>query len=398
VVGAGEGTAVELPPHRLWQPGRAKTVTFIVTQSCQLSCRYCYMVSKGTGRVMSFETARQTVDYLLAHRHLFGEPSVIWEFIGGEPFLEIELIDRIADYAKRQMYVLDHPWFESYRFNLTTNGLLYEDPRVQAFIRKNHRHLDIGVTLDGTRAKHDRQRVFPDGSGSYDRVIRCIPRWLEQFPLATTKVTLSHDDLPWLEDSVLHLFELGIRHINMNCVFEPVWEPGDDGVLEGQLRSLAEALVERQLYHRHSCSIFSRDIGKPLDPVEDNQNWCGAGVMLAVDHAGDFYPCTRYTEFCLTRRPARRVGNCRDGVSRNRLRPFLTLDRVSQSPPECIECEVASGCAWCQAANYDQADTATNFQRSVSLCHMHKARARANKYFWALVDAADGARTGEVKS
>lgn len=28
------------------------------------------------------------------------EESVIWDFIGGEPFLEIDLIDRICDYLK----------------------------------------------------------------------------------------------------------------------------------------------------------------------------------------------------------------------------------------------------------------------------------------------------------
>ena len=49
---------------------------------------------------------------------------------------------------------------------------------------------------------------------------------------------------------------------------------------------------------------------------------------------------------------------------------------------KCIDCEVAEGCAWCQGENYDAADTPTVFQRSTAICLMHKARVRANNYYW----------------
>lgn len=64
------------------------------------------------------------------------------------------------------------------------------------------------------------------------------------------------------------------------------------------------------------------------------------------------------------------------------MRPFLALDRCTQSTQECIDCEVASGCAWCQGENYDAADTPTIYQRSTAICKMHKARVRANNYYW----------------
>ena len=69
-------------------------------------------------------------------------------------------------------------------------------------------------------------------------------------------------------------------------------------------------------------------------------------------------------------------------IDRNKLRPFLTLDRCTQSPQKCIDCEVASGCAWCQGENYDAAATPTIFQRATAICLMHKARVRANNYYW----------------
>lgn len=60
----------------------------------------------------------------------------------------------------------------------------------------------------------------------------------------------------------------------------------------------------------------------------------------------------------------------------------MSLDRTTQSPQKCIDCEVASGCAWCQGENYDAAESPTIFQRSVAICKMHKARVRANNYYW----------------
>ena len=209
---------------RQWQEGMAKTVTFIVTEDCQLRCRYCYLVGKNTQHRMEFEIARRTVDYLLRERELFDDHSVIWEFIGGEPFLEIELIDRIGDYIKRRMYEARHPWFDSYRFSFSTNGIMYDDPRVRKYIEKNHSHVSIGVTIDGTREKHDLQRVYPSGRGSYDDVVRNIPLWLKDFPGAGTKVTVAHDDLPYIKESVLHLWGLGIRQVNINAVFEDAWQ------------------------------------------------------------------------------------------------------------------------------------------------------------------------------
>ena len=74
--------------------------------------------------------------------------------------------------------------------------------------------------------------------------------------------------------------------------------------------------------------------------------------------------------------------NDNDGIDKNLLRPFLTLDRITQSPLKCIDCEVASGCAWCQGENYDAAETSTIYQRSTAICKMHKARVRANNYYW----------------
>lgn len=361
----------------------AKHITFIVTKDCQLACKYCYLVGKNSNERMSFNVAKQAIDYILRNRQLFTEKSVTFDFIGGEPFLEINLIDSICDYIKTELFKTNHIWFNDYMFSFSTNGINYNAPRVQEYIKKNKRHLSIGITIDGTRRKHDMNRVYKNGiKGSYDDVVKNIPLWLSQFPNASTKVTISSPDIPYVYESVLHLYSLGIHDVNINCVFEDVWKHDDDKLLEKQLMRLADTIIKEDLYTDYRCSFFDETIGKPLNPIYMNGNWCGAGMMLSVDAAGDFYPCTRFAAYSLRSKNPIIIGNVRDGIDQNKLRPFLTLDRMTQSPEKCRKCEVASGCAWCQGENYDAADTPTIYQRATAICKMHKARVRANNYYW----------------
>lgn len=378
-----------------WQSGVAKNITFIVTKDCQLACKYCYLVGKNTKERMSWEVAKKAIDYILDNEDDFKEESVVWDFIGGEPFLEIELIDKICDYLKTEMFKKNHHWFNSYRFSFSTNGINYHTEKVQDFIKKNREHLSIGITIDGTRQKHDLNRIWKTADmekgimpkpeeerGSYDDVVRNIPLWLEQFPNAGTKVTISSADIPYIKDSVLHLYSLGIHEVNINCVFENVWKEGDDKLFEGQLIHLADEIIDKGLYKDYACSFFTERIGKPLDCQLYNQNWCGAGKMLAIDSAGNFYPCTRFAQYSLRDKKAWIIGDIHEGIEKNKLRPFLTLDRCTQSTQECVDCEVAEGCAWCQGENYDAAETPTLYQRATAICKMHKARVRANNYYW----------------
>ena len=366
-----------------WKSDGSKTITFIVTKDCQLACKYCYLVGKNSKERMSFEVAKKAIDYILSHEDEMLEESVVFDFIGGEPFLEIELIDKVCDYIKTEMFRLNHHWFNSFRFSFSTNGINYHEKKIQDFIKKNRNHLSIGITIDGTQMKHDLNRIYKVSSkGSYQDVVKNIPLWLQQFPNAATKVTISSPDIPYISESVIHLYSLGIHEVNINCVFENVWKEGDDKAYESELLKLADIIIDNDYYKDYTCSFFSETIGKPLDKVKENQNWCGAGKMLAIDAAGKFYPCTRFAQYSLRDKKECVIGDIEKGIDYNKLRPFLSLDRCTQSTNECIDCEVAGGCAWCQGENYDAAETYTFFQRATAICKMHKAKVRANNYYW----------------
>ena len=79
------------------------TVTFQLTEDCNLNCTYCYQINKSPAK-LSFEYAKKFIDLLIEDSYkektyfsLDKTSGVIAEFIGGEPLLEIELLDKIVD-------------------------------------------------------------------------------------------------------------------------------------------------------------------------------------------------------------------------------------------------------------------------------------------------------------
>lgn len=154
---------------------------------------------KSSNKRMNFETAQAFIDYILSD-NFKREEAVIIEFIGGEPLIEVELIDRICDYFKTKTFEKDLDWYWNYRISIYTNGVNYSNQKVQDFIKKNHEKLSLTITIDGIKEKHDLQRVFPNGEGSYDTIKQNIGLWLKQFT-GSTKVTFASDDLRYLKSS-----------------------------------------------------------------------------------------------------------------------------------------------------------------------------------------------------
>lgn len=365
-----------------WGEGEAQSLTFIVTEDCNLRCKYCYITHKSKGKVLRLETAKKFIDYVLTDKRFHREKYVILDFIGGEPLLEPQLIEDICDYFKIRAYEVGSPWYWRYRINIGTNGVNYSDPAVQRLIEKNEGKIAIGITIDGTKEKHDLQRVFPDGSGSYDIIYRNLELWKNQFS-PNTKVTFASDDLKYLKDSIVHLWNEGITSISANVVYKNVWKEGDDIIFEEQLKALADYIIEYGLYDKYTCTLFLDYIGQPYSCEDLNNTSCGAGKMLTLSPNGDIYPCMRYYDYSLNHKKGYIIGNVDEGIDYEKSRAFLLAMYKYQCDNECLKCSIARGCEFCQGFSYDEADSETNFQKAKYICKMHKARVRANNYYFA---------------
>jgi len=369
---------------------KIKNVTFSVTDDCNLACTYCYFTHKTNKTKMSFDVAKSAIDWLLSSDQVDEYDGVIWDFIGGEPTLEMDLIDKICDYILLRMYEMNHKWLLCYRIMIGTNGLLYDSESVQKFINKHSYNVHIAITIDGNKQKHDLSRIRKDGSGSYDTVLKNVLLWEKQTGNYVTKSTFAHDDLPFLKDSIISLWNVGIRNVMANVVFEDAWKDGDDEIFYNQLIELADYVVDNHLWDKYSVRFFDPTVGLPLSDSMLKSNYCGTGEMLAIGTDGSFYPCVRFMDSAMNGKKGLKIGDAHNGVNKSYLRAFQAMTIESLNSGECAECEISSGCNWCSGLNYDESEFNSILERKKYNCKMHKANTRAARYFWHKLSTTAG--------
>lgn len=388
------GTQVaRLFPEEFTGGKKAKTVTFQVTEDCNLRCTYCYQIDK-CKTSMPIDIGKKGIDFLLestpennSYINYENSPAIIIDFIGGEPLLEIDTIVELIEYFKKRSIELNHPWATRHRFCICSNGLLYFNSRFQNLLKKYGDEISFSISIDGTKELHDMCRVLPDGSGSYDIAIKGVKHYQTHYHgKMGSKMTIAPENIVYVASAIKNLLELGYTDINLNCIHEKGWDYSHATEFYNQLIQAADYMIDSKAYLNARVSIFSMNIGKPLSP-NDNNNWCGGtGSMLAIDYKGDIFPCIRYMGSSLGKgvKPII-IGNIYDGIGKKpeelqTIRCLECITRRSQSTDECFNCPIAAGCAWCSAYNYQEFGTVD--KRATYICPMHKARVLANVYYW----------------
>ena len=141
---------------------RGPAISFLVlllTERCNLACRYCYVGAGKSGRDMDPETARNA----LAFFRPAGKRITV-ELAGGEPLLRFDLIRALVRDRSGQAF---------FRFAVQTNGILLDAEKLDFFRRHQ---VGLGLSLDGPPGINARTRG--DGEG----VFRAL-RLLDQFEM-----------------------------------------------------------------------------------------------------------------------------------------------------------------------------------------------------------------------
>lgn len=369
---------------------RCRNVTFQVTDDCCLKCSYCYQGNKGH-HMMTKEVATKAVDLLFEmydrNEGTFinhDTKAIILDFIGGEPLMNIEVIDYICTYFMSECLRRNHPWLYTWRISMISNGVLYFDPKVQEFLQKFKGFISFGITLDGPQEIHDACRVHHDGRGSFDEALAALKHYRKYYNDAPdTKVTIAPENLDNINQIVRFFREMDIKLIHANCAFEPNWNESHARVFYRELKTMADYLLE--LNDETTVSLFDEIMFEPLSN-EDDSNYCGGtGAMLAFDPIGIAYPCLRYMPSSLGDDVPPLICGSVEGIfetsEHKALKDYLdSITRRSQSTDECWLCPIAKGCAWCSAFNYQLYHTPN--KRCTNICVMHKARSLANVYYW----------------
>lgn len=366
-------------------------ITFVVTESCNLNCTYCYETHK-TNRAMTREVGKRAIDFILTDPSVLEyfdkkEPvGIILDFFGGEAFLQIELIDYMVEYFRKRSIELNLPFKDNYLINIGTNGVLYFDEKVQDFLNRNQSNINLNITIDGNKELHDKCRLFHDGRGSYDIVEKAVLDWNNKHVSNTTKITVAPENVEYLFEAVKHSYSLGVTFAYANCCYEEGWKVEHAQILYKELKKLADYLIDNDLYANNWCSFFDDFLGGQL---VDTKNYCGGnGSMLAIGTDGKCYSCTRFMQYCLNNQNEKTIGDIWNGIDSEKDNCWLCelkkIDMVTQCQFEdnkkCLDCPISIGCGLCTGYNYDYYGDPNH--KATFICDTHRARILANVYFW----------------
>ena len=367
-----------------------RNITFQITDDCCCACTYCYQGHKGH-RMMTKDVAKRGVDLLfdmydknegtfINHK----TKAIILDFIGGEPLMNIDIIDYVCTYFVQKCLEKNHPWIYTWRASMISNGALYFEPKVQEFLKKFRGFVSFGITLDGPKEIHDACRIYHDGRGNFDDAYAAMKHFNSHYyEELGTKVTIAPENLHNLNKIVKFFVDEGMEEINANTVFEAEWTEEQAQEFYRELKKMADYLLS--LDHEVYVGLFRDELFNPMSE-EENSNFCGGtGAMLSFDPDGIAYPCIRYMSSSLgDDAPPITIGTV-DGIfeteeDKETKRYLDCITRRSQSTDECWNCPIAAGCAWCSGWNYQLYGTPD--KRCTRICPMHKARSLANVYYW----------------
>ena len=178
------------------------TYTFHLTEKCNLNCKYCYEGKKGNNE-LSFFDIKKVLDEEVKN----GAKSVQVGFFGGEPLVKKELIYEVIDYANK----LEKENDIKFNYTITTNATLID----RAFIKlAKKKEFVVGISLDGIKEIHDKNRFTYSGEGTFDIVCDNTRELLKSVHNVIAMPVITKNNYMNVVESVRYLFDLGFKHVN----------------------------------------------------------------------------------------------------------------------------------------------------------------------------------------
>ncbi len=324
-----------------------KALCLLVAHTCNLNCSYCFASQgkfKGNEGLMTFETAKKAIDYLIENSG--NRRNLEVDFFGGEPLVNFDVCKKTVEYARS----IEKQHNKNFRFTLTTNGINVTDEVIEW---ANKECYNVVLSLDGRKEVNDRFRVNRAGQGSYDRIVPNFQKFVQARGDQGyyMRGTFSHYNTDFTNDIFHMADDLGFTELSMEPVVTDPSSPSalteeDLPKLYEQYEILAKDMLRREregkpitFYHymidlEHGPCVYKRVSG------------CGSGTeYMAVTAWGDLYPCHQFVND-----PEYKLGNVWDGVDRKDLVDVFKECNV-YSRPECKECWARMYCAGGCSAN-----------------------------------------------
>jgi len=329
---------------------RGKYYSLVVTEQCNLGCKYCYTGSKPDIK-LDEKTALSICGYIIKDiiKNDISQPQILFEL--GEPLLNFRIIKSVVNRLKKDISVL--PGNRRVTFTIFSNLVLMKED-ILDFIKKNV--IYISTSLDGPEEIHDYYR-----SKSYNKVITAIEKIKKRrIPLEASAV-VTKSSLKRYKEIVDTYLRLGLYAINFRVLdrigfglarWKELGYPAH-AFIDFQRKSLLyiieKNLKGQVLIHRNFFYLFNmmRDRQKfelfslPCNTIKKR---------LVFDGKGDIFTCGegkvhKSSDFF-------KIGNISTGLDSSRVERFWnTFKDAKKRYCRDSKCEIHGLCAPCLALN-----------------------------------------------
>ena len=393
-------------------------VTINTTEDCNMRCKYCYEINK-CSKSISFDKCKKFIDLILSDEDYLDyqdkektkdiwKKGLIIDFIGGDALMNVDILDKTLTYLVFKLNTTNTKrakrWRNSWRCSISSNGTLFNEPKVRAFLEKWRYNISIGVSIDGCPAIHDKNRIMAytdeqgNEVGSMDIILQGWDWYKKTFPADAihTKATCARDSIPYLYDSLVFMHEkLGLKYISQNFIME------DTGCTEEDYKILREQMQKCIDYvYEHRNEMFWSMIDKHFlcsnaeekkhDEEYQNSGHCGSGCMPALSIDGKIYPCFRWLPHTQKSSGIMCVGNVDEGfIHKENFRAVRNGSARKNCTKEqkCKDCEFEEACAYCIGGCYAEYD---DFVRTTHICEITKIQVEYARKYWARLGEYDG--------
>jgi len=386
--------AERLARKRRWMDQGPHLHAIVTTLRCNQSCRYCHASRTDMDRVdtdMSLETAKQVVDFALKTP----SPYINFEFQGGEPTVNMDVIKFVVAYSKeKNRYedkVLDH--------SLVTNMTLMDED-------KGRWLLDNGVlictSLDGPAEVHDFNRGWKGKGSAHTDVVKWI-RWFNE-----RYIEMGRDPELWHVDALMtatskslkhgreivdHYVDLGIRNIHLRPLnpfgfANKTWRAIGYSMAEFMdfyvetLDYILELNRQGVQIQEGTAAVFLHKMLTPDDPnFVDIRSPIGSGTgQLGYDYDGRIYPSDEGRMIAATGDHLFEVGHVAsstwDEVVRHPTLKTLAMASLTDALPGCSTCFNAPWCGVRPLHNYMQSGDLFGQRPNTPKCTQHMGIAK----------------------
>jgi uncharacterized protein len=321
------------------------SANFVPSYSCNLACPYCYQgqdKTNATVEIKDIDIILTFISKIIENSIMIGVPitEISAELYGGEPMLQKRALIQFSDGIKN----IAEKYQCKFVFSMTSNMTLLDDDLIE-LIKKYQ--ITVQVSIDGTKEQHDKRRVFADGSGTYDIILKNLLRLRDAGlkKLVTIRINIDKNNLDEAES-----------------IFKAVCEFSDDvyfGFLDtfkGYNDSFSSQCVYDHIYSNIETETFNaiyQKYGQPSTILFGKKSPCAMVCenSYLIDPLLNVYKCD-----LLLNRPEYSVGYIdRSGQLIKNAEFYKQMNRVPEIFPECLACKFlpicACGCAGKAAIN-----------------------------------------------